>query len=338
MLGCSYNNFMNEYELYLQKIAELKNFGLEPQIYGRTVFNHPLHYYRLTKRVNYNERPIKILVQAGIHAREHITTFLVFRLIEHYYVQVYRELSKMNYSHNPFLKLNYELYFVPNSNVDGLRLCAEGVDFISDELCSVAIKHLDCDTFCDIRKSSGKNLAKIIKNRLIELNLGNRDFSLWKANANGVDLNVNFDAHFGKGVKNSLVCGAENYIGRGANSEPETRALVGLVNKIKPNLTISYHCKGQEIYYQFHQDEKTFLRDKKIAEIIERTTKYKIVDVSALSAGGFKDYCIEKLKIPAFTIEVGDDALAHPIGAQNLTRIYKENKNVIRNILRHFVV
>ena len=328
---------MNEFELYLQKIAELKNMGLEPHIYGKTVLNQPLYYFKLVKRVDYNKKPIKIFVQAGIHAREHITTFLVFRLIEHYYVQVYRELSKINNVHNPFLKLNYELYFVPSSNVDGLQLCAEGVDFIDEEICTAAKKNFDTRTFGDLSKCTSAEMVDKIKNRLIELNLGNRDFSLWKANANAVDLNVNFDAQFGSGTKNVKCSGAENYIGRFANSEPETRALVKLVGKIEPDVTISYHCKGQEIYYQFFQNKKELLRDKAIAEIIEKTTKYNIIDISELSAGGFKDYCIEKLKIPAFTIEVGDDNLSHPIRVDKLKQIYKENKNVIHNILKHFV-
>ena len=328
---------MNEFELYLQKIAELKNMGLEPQIYGKSVLNQPLYYFKLVKRVDYNKKPIKILVQAGIHAREHITTFLVFRLIEHYYVQVYRELSKINSAHNPFLRLNYELYFVPNSNVDGLRLCAESVNFITEDICSVARKNFDPNTFGDFSKCTNADLVKLIRKRLIELNLGNRDFSLWKANANAVDLNVNFDARFGSGTKNIKSSGAENYVGRFASSEPETQALVKLVDKINPDLTISYHCKGQEIYYQFFQKQKELLRDKTIAQIIEKTTKYRIVDVSSSSAGGFKDYCIEKLKIPSFTIEVGDDKLSHPIRVDNLKQIYKENKNVIHNILKHFV-
>ena len=47
------------------------------------------------------------------------------------------------------------------------------------------------------------------------------------------------------------------------------------------------------------------------------------------SAGGYKDWCIQKLKIPALTIEVGDDSLSHPIKLENLDRIYQENKGVI---------
>ena len=36
---------------------------------------------------------------------------------------------------------------------------------------------------------------------------------LWKANAKGVDLNVNFDARWGKGRRNVFSPAAENYVG-----------------------------------------------------------------------------------------------------------------------------
>ena len=299
---------MNEYELYLQKIAELKNVGLEPQVYGKTALGHPLYYYKLQKRVDYNKRPLRIIIQGGIHAREHITTFLIFRLIEYYNVEIYRELSRQSGCRKTACThSNYELYFIPSSNVDGLRLCCEGTGFVRDSK---------------------------IRKKLIRLNLGNEDFSLWKANANGVDLNVNFDARFGTGTKNTLQNGAENYIGAYPNSEPETLALIEFTKKIKPNLTLSYHSKGQEIYYQFFQPSPDLERDKKIAQVIEHTTRYKLVNLSSTSAGGYKDYCIQKLKIPSFTIEVGADSLSHPLKIEHLRQIYKENKNVIKNIIK----
>lgn len=317
---------MNEFQAYLQKIAELERVGLKPTIYGKTVLNQPLYYYKLSKRVDYNKKPIKILIQAGIHAREYVTTFLVFKLIEHYNTQIYRELSKLPTSKNhPYLQLNYELYFVPNSNVDGFRLSVEGLNFLESDYLSK--KTTNCNNETKIRQ---------IKDNLLKYNLGNKDFSLWKANANGVDLNVNFDAKFGTGIKNTNKLGAENCIGPAPLSEPESRALSKLTNKIKPDLTISYHSKGQEIYYQFFQDEHRLARDKEIAQIIAKTTKYKINDVSSTSSGGYKDYCIEKLQIPAFTIEVGNDALSHPLKIADAKQIYKENKYVIHNILKYF--
>ena len=103
---------MNEYNIYLQKINELKNMGLEPIKYGETTLGQPMYVYKLSKRVDYSKKPIKVLVQAGIHAREYITTFLLFSLIEYYNVRIFRELSMLNKERkSKYLKLNYEIYF-----------------------------------------------------------------------------------------------------------------------------------------------------------------------------------------------------------------------------------
>ena len=153
-------------------------------------------------------------------------------------------------------------------------------------------------------------------------------FPLYKANANGVDLNVNFDARFGKGEKNVFLSGAENYVGKHPFSEPESKALRDFTYKIKPHLTISYHSKGQEIYYEFHQGKKRLERDLSLAKKVSKICGYKIKS-TPFSCGGYKDWCIEKLKIPALTIEVGDDNLTHPIGKSSLTPIYQENKMVL---------
>ena len=300
---------MNEYKLYEQKINELKNIGLEPIKYGESTLGQPLYYYKLSKRVDYRQKPIKVLVQAGIHAREYITTFLLFKLVEYYNILIFKELSLLSKERkSKYLNLNYELYFVINSNVDGFRLCTCGIDFIKDEK---------------------------IKRKLLVINQENKDFSLYKANINGVDLNVNFDANFGSGKKNIKSINYENYVGPYPNSEIETQNLIKLTEKIKPDLTLSYHSKGEEIYYDFFQNEQDKQRDEEIAKIIEKTTKYKIKFMSNLSAGGYKDWCIQKLKIPSFTIEVGNDNFSHPLGLDKLPLIFKQNKLVIKNILKY---
>lgn len=154
---------------------------------------------------------------------------------------------------------------------------------------------------------------------------------LYKANAFGVDLNVNFDARWGSGEKNLRVRGAENFIGKYPFSESETKALRDFTLKIKPQATISYHSKGEEIYYEFFQTKADKKRDFKIAKRIAKSTGYKIVSTPN-SAGGYKDWCIQNLKIPAFTIEVGSDSLSHPIGIDKVGEIFEKNKGVI-NIL-----
>lgn len=154
------------------------------------------------------------------------------------------------------------------------------------------------------------------------------DKPLYKANGRGVDLNVNFDARWGCGEKNSRVVGDENFVGEYPFSEPETLALKNFSLKILPNATISYHSKGEEIYYEFHQSEKAKQIDFEIASAVQSVTGYKIKSTPN-SCGGYKDWCIEKLKIPALTIEVGDDNLSHPLGEECVNDIFIKNKRVI---------
>jgi g-D-glutamyl-meso-diaminopimelate peptidase len=151
---------------------------------------------------------------------------------------------------------------------------------------------------------------------------------LYKANARGVDLNVNFDARWGTGAQNVFVPGSENYVGEYPFSEPETVALRDFTLNIKPDLTLSYHCKGEEIYWEFLQDEKQRERDYKFAKALSQSTGYPLVTPNG-SAGGYKDWCIEKLKIPALTIEVGKDSLSHPLSDKHLPDVYEKNKNAL---------
>ena len=94
-------------------------------------------------------------------------------------------------------------------------------------------------------------------------------------------------------------------------------------------MTVSYHAKGEEIYYDFYQTGRIRERDLEIAKAVATVTGYKIVE-NLPSAGGYKDWCVEKLKIPSLTIEVGSDSLTHPIGKESLTAIFNKNKMVIK--------
>ncbi len=161
----------------------------------------------------------------------------------------------------------------------------------------------------------------------------NKD-GLYKANARGVDLNVNFDARWSTGSQNVKKRASENYIGEKPFSEPETMALRDFTLKIKPDYTISYHSKGQEIYYEFFQ--KDCACDLAFAKEIAQATGYQIKKTPN-SAGGYKDWCIQELKIPSLTIEVGDDKLSHPIKKAHLREIYKQNKGIIEKANAFFV-
>ena len=128
---------------------------------------------------------------------------------------------------------------------------------------------------------------------------------LWKANADGVDLNCNFDANFGTGDQQTRQApAAHGYIGKYPLCAPESRALGSFTLSVKPAATVSYHCMGGELYWQFFQDNERVKRDKKFASAIAKHIGVKRVDGELSSAGGYKDWCVQKLKIPAVTIEL----------------------------------
>ena len=152
---------------------------------------------------------------------------------------------------------------------------------------------------------------------------------LYKANGRGVDLNVNFDARWGTGKKNVFYPAEENYVGKSPFSEPETRALKDFTLAVKPDITLSYHAKGEEIYYEFFQTGERLFRDERIVVALAACTGYKAKRITG-SAGGYKDWCIENLKIPSFTIEVGGEELSHPIGEEHAEEIFVKNANVFK--------
>ncbi len=173
------------------------------------------------------------------------------------------------------------------------------------------------------------------RNSLIALQKGDKDFSLWKANGRGVDLNVNFPARWGKGVKNVCEAGSENYIGAYPFSETETRALKKFTQKINPDYTVSYHTKGEEIYWYFYQSLHTCPRHKGLAQVLSRSTGYPLAHAKG-SAGGYKDWCIQSLKIPAFTVEVGRDELPHPLGEETIEDIVRKNGESLYDLSKEF--
>lgn len=192
------------------------------------------------------------------------------------------------------------IYFIFLTNPDGAEIVLDGIDSVP----------------CDITKQY--------------LSLANMgfDFSKYKANINLVDLNTNFDADWGTGSQNVRCPSTEDFIGFYPNSEREVISLIDFTRQVKPSLTISYHSKGEEIYYGFTgQSEQDINRDRSIGEVLSATTGYPLI-FTENSAGGYKDWCIRVLGIPAYTIEVGDINLEHPITEENLPEIFEQNKDV----------
>jgi len=217
------------------------------------------------------------------------------------YISTLLMVEQAKYLHKTGGITNGGIYFVFLTNPDGAEIVLDG------------IKNLPCE---------------ITKQYLTLANGGSEDFSLFKANINLVDLNTNFDADWGKGAQNVNCPNTQNFIGFYPNSEREVNNLINFTNKNKPALTISYHSKGEVIYYGFSsQTEGDLNRDKIIGEQLSNLTGYPLL-LTENSAGGYKDWCIRYLGIPSYTIEVGREDLKHPITEEYLPEIFEKNKDV----------
>jgi g-D-glutamyl-meso-diaminopimelate peptidase len=177
------------------------------------------------------------------------------------------------------------VWFIPLLNPDGALLVTQGIDSVE---------------------------GRWRKEMLLRIN-GGYDFSLWKANAEAVDLNVNFDARWGTGKCNLTRPAGENYIGTKPFSARETRTLKHFTYRVCPDFTVSYHTKGEEIYWRYFQSGERLCRDFRIAAALAFETGYPLKEAKG-SAGGYKDWCVQTLKIPAVTVEVGKDCFLHPLG------------------------
>lgn len=169
---------------------------------------------------------------------------------------------------------------------------------------------------------------------LLRVNGGN-DFSLWKANAAAVDLNVNWDAKWGTGVRNVYHPAPESYVGEAPFSEPETRAVRDFTLEVSPAFALAYHTKGEVVYWRFHQPPLRARRDKRLARVLSRVTGYPLAEAMG-SAGGYKDWCVQTLGIPAFTVEAGRETFAHPLGFSALPDILKKNLDALAALTREF--
>lgn len=198
---------------------------------------------------------------------------------------------------------NFNLAFVLMANPDGVELSANGL---------VSAPH-----------KKRKNLLKI--------NNFSTDFSMWKANGEGVDINNNFDANFGQNA-HAHSFAPSGFCGNFPECAIEAKILSNYTKSLKTFFTLSYHSKGEEIYFNFFQTEKALERDSLIAHKFQESTGYLVKNVEASSSGGYKDFCVMKLGIPALTIEIGNDNLSHPISASHLPEIFERHKTIATDL------
>ena len=172
---------------------------------------------------------------------------------------------------------------------------------------------------------SAKGLGSFVKR------ISNDDLSNWQANANGVDLNHNFDAGFSTLKRLEQKAGIvspspRQYGGEYPFSEPESKSLASLCKLFDIQTAFAFHSQGEEIFYQY--GKHTPPQSRLIAQLLSESSGYKISNQDGLAAhGGFKDWFIEKLHRSAFTIEIGKGE--NPLPITDLDCIYNRLESTL---------
>jgi len=130
-----------------------------------------------------------------------------------------------------------------------------------------------------------------------------------RTNQNGVDLNRNYPTkNWIKTEKN------ENFSGEKAASENETRQMIELLEKLKPDIIVTLHAPLKCINYDGPA--------KKLAEKIARFFSYPVhADLGYPTPGSFGTYYGIERNIPTITIEYDDK--------ENLNSLYAKTEKVL---------
>jgi len=153
------------------------------------------------------------------------------------------------------------------------------------------------------------------RERLWRKNLRDNDGDGQITGTDGVDLNRNFDEHWNYDDEgSSSLLASETYRGPSAASEPETRAMQSLLQRLRPKFQVNYHSFGQLLLYSFGWQVQTHAADDPIFVALSGTDDNPAIPgfnpgVGAdlyTTNGETTDYAHAKVGTLAWTPELGE--------------------------------
>jgi g-D-glutamyl-meso-diaminopimelate peptidase len=270
---------------------------LESGMVGRSVMGSPIWYLKLgngTTEVSYN---------ASFHANESITTPILLKfaekLLEAYVAEeTYRDV----YPERLFSE--YALYLVPMVNPDGVDLVNGTLD--SGRFYRQATRI--AQGYPDIPFPDG-----------------------WKANIDGVDLNLQFPAgweqareiKYGQGYTGPA---PRDFVGTTPLSAPESIAMYEFTRSHTFALILAYHTQGEVIYWRYLDYEPAGSHE--IAKYFESVSGYRVEETPAASGfAGYRDWFILAYDRPGYTIEAGKGT--NPLPMKDFPQIYADNVGIL---------
>ncbi|MBR2714923.1 MAG: gamma-D-glutamyl-meso-diaminopimelate peptidase [Ruminococcus sp.] len=259
--------------------------------------------------------------------------------------------------------LNRELVAYTIGSKDGLLICAtfHGMERITAKmsyhfLLDVSAKYTENGSFRQKLSKSGLTVIPMVNPDGVDISLCgpkaarhlkshvekciekyDSHYSKWQANANGVDINHNFDAGFSdvkKAERNMGIISPSptRYGGEFPESEKETKALCDFCRKHDFHTAVALHSQGREIYYDYgkHMPKSSIITANEMAKISGYTVSHP---TGIAVGGGFKDWFIDYFHHPAFTIEVGKGV--NPLPPEIFHSEYKIVSKILWHLLMH---
>lgn len=250
---------------------------------GQSVLGKPIQEIRLGKGNK------KVQINASFHANEWITTPILMALLNSFLLSITNVRPIRGVSTMPLYN-SFDLSIVPMVNPDGVDLVLNGP-------------------------------PPELREEVIAINRGSTDFTGWKANIRGVDLNNQYPAKwdFEKERSEQNAPAPRDYLGEAPLTEPEAIAMAELAKDNQFDRMLAFHTQGAEFYWGFEGLEPP--ESQVLALEFERVSGYKAVQYID-SFAGYKDWFIQEFRRPGFTIELGRGI--NPLPLSQFDDIYEE--------------
>ena len=244
---------------------------LRQATFGRSVMGRPLRY------LAFGEGERTGIFTAAHHANEWITAPALLR-----YVGSLAGAYARGDQEAQNIYQNTRLYFIPLVNPDGVDLVTGALDegFYSERAQEIAAG------YPDVPFPNG-----------------------WKANIRGTDLNLQYPAGWDQAKEIKFAQGwvspaPRDYVGASPLSASESRALYSLTRQLSPKLALALHTQGEVIYWQYQGYAPEDAEE--LAGKLAAASGYALDTVPDESSfAGYKDWVIDSLDTPAFTVECG---------------------------------
>lgn len=263
----------------------------------KSVMGKPISYLEIgngEKEVFYN---------ASFHANESITTPVLLKFAEEY-AQAYEKGTTLYGVPAAELFEEYRLFLVPLVNPDGVDL-VNGL-------------HTDGGYYRRAQQIASDYPA-------IPFPSG------WKANIEGIDLNLQFPAGWENAKRIKYAQGytkpaPRDYVGEAPLTAPESEAVYAFTRSHDFRLILAYHTQGEVIYWKYLDYEPA--HSYEIAQYFGRVSGYTVEETPTQSGyAGYKDWFIQEYDRPGYTIEAGMGE--NPLPMSDFAGIYRDNAGIL---------